>query len=84
MIMSKNVSFLDSVSRYFDAAAPHTGLDEGLLKQIKVCNGVYQIHFPVKINGEVKVLEAYRAQHSNHRSPTKGGFDIPTTSTRTK
>jgi len=74
MIMPKNVSFLDSVNRYFDAAAPHTGLDDGLLKQIKVCNGVYQIHFPVKIDGKVEVLEAYRAQHSHHRSPTKGGI----------
>ncbi|MEL7159511.1 MAG: Glu/Leu/Phe/Val dehydrogenase [Bacteroidota bacterium] len=74
MIMPKNVSFLDSVNRYFDAAAPHTGLPEGLLKQIKVCNTVYQIHFPVKIGGDVKVIEAYRAQHSHHRSPTKGGI----------
>jgi glutamate dehydrogenase (NAD(P)+) len=74
MIMSKTVSFLDSVNSYFDAAAPHTGLDEGLLKQIRVCNGVYQVHFPVKIDGKVEVIEAYRAQHSNHRSPTKGGI----------
>ncbi|MFT7121057.1 MAG: glutamate dehydrogenase (NAD(P)+) [Neolewinella sp.] len=74
-IMSKKkISFLDSVNKYFDAAAPHTGLPEGLLKQIKVCNGVYQIYFPVKINGEVEVIEAYRAQHSHHRSPTKGGI----------
>ncbi len=70
----KNVSFLDSVNLYFDAAAPHTGLPEGMLKQIKICNSVYQIHFPVKIDGKVKVIEAYRAQHSHHRSPTKGGI----------
>ncbi|NJC24537.1 glutamate dehydrogenase (NAD(P)+) [Lewinella antarctica] len=72
--MPKEVSFLDSVNRYFDMAAPHTGLDAGLLTQIKICNSVYQVHFPVKINGEVKVIEAYRAQHSHHRSPTKGGI----------
>lgn len=67
-------TFLDSVTRYFNAAAPHTGLPDGLLRQIKVCNSVYQIYFPVKIDGEVKVIEAYRAQHSHHRSPTKGGI----------
>ena len=67
-------TFLDSVGQYFDNAAPHTGLPEGLLKQIKVCNSVYQIYFPVKIDGEVRVIEAYRAQHSHHRSPTKGGI----------
>ena len=45
-----------------------------MLSQIKICNSVYQIYFPVKINGEVQVIEAYRAQHSHHRSPTKGGI----------
>ncbi|MEL6140561.1 MAG: Glu/Leu/Phe/Val dehydrogenase [Bacteroidota bacterium] len=66
--------FLASVNRYFDKAAAHTGLNEGLLQQIKICNSVYQIHFPVMINGKVKVIEAYRAQHSHHRNPTKGGI----------
>lgn len=70
----KAVSFLDSVNRYFDRAAPHTGLPSGLLEQIGVCNAVYQMRFPVEIDGEVKVIEAYRAQHSHHRSPTKGGI----------
>lgn len=74
MPKDKTGSFLDSVNRYFDKAADHTGLNDGLLQQIKICNSVYQIHFPVKINGKVKVIEAYRAQHSHHRSPTKGGI----------
>lgn len=74
MSKQKKGDFLSSVNSYFDAAAGHTGLNEGLLEQIKVCNSVYQIHFPVKINGKVKVIEAYRAQHSHHRSPTKGGI----------
>lgn len=69
-----NISFLDSVDAYFDKAAPHTGLSAGLLEQIRVCNAVYRINFPVKIDGEVKVIEAYRVQHSHHRSPTKGGI----------
>lgn len=67
-------SFYESVSDYFDRAAPHTGLHPGLLEQIKVCNSVIQVHFPVKIGNEVKVIEAYRVQHSHHRSPTKGGI----------
>lgn len=67
-------SFYQSVSDYFDRAAPHTGLHPGLLEQIKVCNSVIQVHFPVKIGKEVKVIEAYRVQHSHHRSPTKGGI----------
>ena len=67
-------SFFESVSDYFDRAAPHTGLHPGLLEQIKVCNSVIKVHFPVKIGKEVKVIEAYRVQHSHHRHPTKGGI----------
>lgn len=67
-------SFYDSVQQYFDKAAVHTGLPQGLLDQIKVCNAVYQVHFPVKIGDNVQVIEAYRVQHSHHRSPTKGGI----------
>jgi len=74
MIKDESGKFLTSVDRYFEKAAAHTGLNEGLLQQIKICNSVYQIHFPVMINGKVKVIEAYRAQHSHHRNPTKGGI----------
>jgi len=66
--------FYESVQKYFDNAAIHTGLPDGLLGQIKSCNAVYRIHFPVKFGNEVKVIEAYRVQHSHHRSPTKGGI----------
>ncbi len=67
-------SFLDSVNIYYDRAAEHTGLSRGLLHQIKVCNSVYKMQFPVEIGNEVKVIEAYRVQHSHHRLPTKGGI----------
>jgi glutamate dehydrogenase (NAD(P)+) len=62
------------VNVYFEKAAVHTGLPQGLLQQIKSCNAVFRINFPVKIKGEVKVIEAYRVQHSHHRTPTKGGI----------
>ena len=66
--------FLASVSRNFDKAAVHTGLHKGLLEQIKACNSVYQMRFPVKIGKDYQVIEAYRVQHSHHRLPTKGGI----------
>ncbi len=68
------VSFYQSVERSFDKAAQHTNLSRGLLEQIKACNAVYQMRFPVKIGNEFKVIEAYRVQHSQHRLPTKGGI----------
>ena len=67
-------SFYQSVQNYFDKAARHTGLHPGLLEQIKVCNAIYQVHFPVKVGNEYRVIEAYRVQHSHHRTPTKGGI----------
>lgn len=72
--MSSNDSFFKSVERNFDKAAAHTGLHKGLLEQIKVCNAIYSMRFPVKIGNEYQVIEAYRVQHSHHRLPTKGGI----------
>jgi glutamate dehydrogenase (NAD(P)+) len=73
--MSSSASnFYQSVQSYFDNAAKFTDIDAGILQQIKICNAVYRLHFPVKIGNEVKVIEAYRVQHSHHRLPTKGGI----------
>lgn len=70
----QHYSFYKGVENYFDRAALHTNLPSGLLQQIKVCNAVYQMNFPVKIDGDYHVIEAYRVQHSHHRLPTKGGI----------
>jgi glutamate dehydrogenase (NAD(P)+) len=72
--MKKESSFLQSVEANFDRAAIHTNHPKGLLDQIKVCNSVYQMRFPVKIGSGYEVIEAYRVQHSHHRLPTKGGI----------
>lgn len=70
----ENYSFFASVCASFDKAAVHTKFPKGLLEQIKTCNAVYKINFPVKIGNEYQVIEAYRVQHSHHRMPTKGGI----------
>ena len=71
---TKQASFYESVNQSFDKAAALTKIPKGLLEQIKVCNSVYQMRFPVKFGKEYKVIEAYRVQHSHHRLPTKGGI----------
>ncbi len=71
---NNRASFFESVNKNFDKAASFTGLPKGLLDQIKACNAVYQMRFPVKIGNEYQVIEAYRVQHSHHRLPTKGGI----------
>jgi glutamate dehydrogenase (NAD(P)+) len=71
---TKQANFYESVQLNFDKAASISKLPKGLLDQIKVCNAVYQMNFPVKIGNEFQVIEAYRVQHSHHRLPTKGGI----------
>ena len=67
--------FFRSVSKYFDRAASYTKIEAGLLQQVKTCNSVYRMRFPVREdNGAIKVVEAFRAEHSYHRLPTKGGI----------
>ncbi len=68
-------SFFQSVEKSFDKAAKFTKFDPGILEQIKACNSVYQMRFPVKRDdGSIEVIEAYRVQHSQHKSPCKGGI----------
>ncbi len=69
------IPFFAQIDRYFAAAAPHTGLPAGLLEQIRVCNSVYHMSFPLeRDDGTIEVIEAWRAQHSAHKLPVKGGF----------
>ena len=67
-------TFYESVQRNFQRAADLTAIPKGLLAQIQACNSVLQLKFPVKIGNTIKVIEAYRVQHSHHRLPTKGGI----------
>jgi glutamate dehydrogenase (NAD(P)+) len=71
---SKQAKFFESVQTNFDKAAKHTDIHPGLLEQIKSCNAIYQMNFPVRIGDTYQVIEAYRVQHSHHRLPTKGGI----------
>ncbi len=73
--MSHKYSFFGAVERSFDKAAKFTKWDKGLLEQIRQCNAVYQIRFPIKRDdGTIEVIEAYRVQHSHHKTPCKGGI----------
>ena len=68
-------SFFESVVKSFDKAAKFTKWENGLLEQIKACNAVYQMRFPIKRDdGSIEVIEAYRVQHSQHKTPCKGGI----------
>lgn len=75
MSNSQPYSFFQSVEKSFDKAAKFTQWEKGLLEQIKACNSIYSMRFPVKMDdGRIEVIEAYRVQHSQHKSPCKGGI----------
>lgn len=67
-------SFFEGVERNFDKAAKFTRFEKGILEQIKACNSILRVKFPVRIGDGVEVIEAYRVQHSHHKLPCKGGI----------
>ena len=70
-----HISFAKQVNHNFDKAAALTNHDPSLLAQIRVCNFVCRFAFPIeRDNGKIEVIRAWRAQHSNHKLPTKGGI----------
>ena len=70
-----HISFAKQVNLNFDKAAALTQHDPCLLAQIRECNFVCRFSFPIeRDNGKIEVIRAWRAQHSNHKLPTKGGI----------
>ena len=74
MASDQEYSFFGAVEKSFDKAAAFTTWDPGVLEQIKQCNAVYRMHFPVKVGDKIEVIKAYRVQHSHHKTPCKGGI----------
>ncbi len=74
MASHQEYSFFGAVEKSFNKAAVFTSWDPGVLEQIKQCNAVYRMHFPVKVGDKIEVIKAYRVQHSHHKTPCKGGI----------
>jgi glutamate dehydrogenase (NAD(P)+) len=74
MAAMNEYKFFEAVEKSFDKATPFTNWDPGVLEQIKQCNAVYRMFFPVKIGDKIEVIKAYRVQHSHHKTPCKGGI----------
>jgi glutamate dehydrogenase (NAD(P)+) len=73
--MATTIPFFQQVNLAFDRAAALTDLPKGLLDQIKTCNSVFHMAFPVKRDdGTIEVVHGWRAVHSNHKLPVKGGI----------
>ena len=67
--------FYKNVIGFFDKAGKVTKHPKGLLDQIRETNSVYRISFPIRTgNKSYEVIEAFRAEHSHHKLPVKGGI----------
>ena len=66
--------FKDSVDLMFDRAAATLDLPPGLGEQIKANNNIYQVRFFVKFRDNYRIFTGWRAVHSEHRLPVKGGI----------
>lgn len=70
----KELNFSQSVDVMFNRAASYMDLSPKLLEKIRVCNATYTVRFGVKLRGEVHTFTGYRAIHSEHKEPVKGGI----------
>ena len=70
----EDLNLRNIVHRQFDRAAATLRYPEYLLRQIKMCNNIYEFHFPVRVGKRLQMFTGWRAEHSHHRKPLKGGI----------
>ena len=67
-------AFLEDVDRQFDQAAALIPMPDGMAEKIRVCNATYGVKFGVRLRGRMETFAGWRAVHSTHVSPAKGGI----------
>ena len=67
-------SFRESVDIMFNRAVRLMDLSPGLEEKIRVCNSTYTVRFGVRLRGAIHTFTGYRAVHSEHMEPVKGGI----------
>ena len=74
MFKSNEPTFRESVDIMFDRAVDTIDLPSGMKEKIRVCNATYTVRFGVRLRGKIKTFTGYRAIHSDHMEPVKGGI----------
>ena len=74
MTPANEPSFRESVDLMFSRAVRLMDLPPGLEQKIKVCNATYTVRFGVRLRGQIQTFTGYRAVHSEHMEPVKGGI----------
>ncbi len=66
--------FQHSVERMVDRALSLIDVPDGVGAALKACASVVQVSFPVRLGDRIEVFTGWRAVHSAHRLPVKGGL----------
>jgi len=75
MTIQKPYSFIQNVHMMAETALDLMNLPDGMREQILSCNALVQLQFPVRLSdGRIHVFKGWRATHSDHRLPVKGGI----------
>jgi len=74
MKKTKTLSFSQSVDYMADRAFSVMDMDPGMANAIKASEAIIELNFPAKIKGKLEVFTGWRATHSTHRLPVKGGI----------
>ena len=67
-------TFSENVNHMVDRAFKVLDTDPGIASAIKTCDSVLKVQFPVTIKDKIEVFTGWRATHSSHRLPAKGGI----------
>ncbi len=70
----ETTTFLESVDLCFNQAAKALDLPKGLARQIRTCNAICEMKFGVELEGGYEIFTGWRATHSEHALPAKGGI----------
>lgn len=74
MVVSTELSTFEEVNIFFDQAADHLDMDEGVRKLLRRPWRELQVSVPVRMDdGRIEVFNGFRIQHNGVRGPYKGG-----------
>ena len=74
----KKPTFLENVDMMVNDTITKINIDSNIAKILKTCRSVLQVKFPVKIKNQIEIFHGWRAVHSTHRLPVKGGLRFST------
>ena len=72
---NKGQSFYQQVNDSVMKSLEGSNIPEGVAESIRLCDSLLRVSVPIeRDDGSIETITGWRAQHSHHRYPTKGGI----------